>query len=139
MTKRIITAALSVIIFALIFSWFTITPSSQREPNVYYFRFDEMYSIVLIYAAPVYFLVGLPFSIFIDKFIAKINTSLEWTRYFFGLGLYTFAGLLVGAIILIILKKLIIPIFILCLFASNIYYHLHLLVSQIKRESEAQN
>ena len=92
--KRFLTAALSAILFATIFSWFFFVPSSQREPNVYYSGFSETFTLVIIYAGPVFFLVGLPLSIFIDKLVAKFNKSLRWARYFFGLGLYSLAGIL---------------------------------------------
>jgi hypothetical protein len=71
MMKRLLTALLSAVLFATIFSWISYVPSSQREPNVYYFGFSETFAFVIIYAGPVYFLVGLPLSIFIDKLVRK--------------------------------------------------------------------
>ncbi len=136
MRKRLLTVILSVILFATIFSWFFFVPSSQREPNVYYFGFFETFTFVIIYAGPVYLLAGLPLSIFIDKSVAKIQRTSKWKCYFFGLGLYSIAGALVGVILLILLNQNanlfdIIPFSICCLLASNIYYHLLLLVSKI--------
>ena len=136
MMKRFITAALSAVLFAAIISWFFFVPSSQRELNVYYSDFLEMFTLAIIYAGPVFFLVGLPLSIFIDKLVAKFNKSLKWTRYFFGLGLYSLAGILFGVVFLSILNPNIyledvIPFSICCFIASNIYYHLLLAVSKI--------
>ncbi|MFS0688992.1 hypothetical protein AB1K89_07100 [Sporosarcina sp. 179-K 8C2 HS] len=134
--KRFLTAALSAILFATIFSWYFFVPNSQREPNVYYSGFLETFSLAIIYAGPVFFLVGLPLSIFIDKLVAKFNKSLKWTRYFFGLGLYSLAGILFGIVFLSILNPKIylediIPFSLCCFIASNIYYHLLLSVSRI--------
>ncbi|NYF26141.1 arginine exporter protein ArgO [Sporosarcina sp. JAI121] len=136
MMKRFITAALSAVLFATIFSWFFFVPSSQREPNVYYSSFSETFTLVIIYAGPVFFLVGLPLSIFIDKLDAKFNKDLKWTRYFFGLGLYSLAGILFGVVFLSLLNPNIyledVFSFSLCCFiASTIYYHLLLSVSKI--------
>ncbi|MCG7335067.1 hypothetical protein MHZ95_07235 [Sporosarcina sp. ACRSM] len=136
MRKRLLTAVLSVILFAIIFSWFFFVPSSQREPNVYYFGFSETFVFVILYAGPVYLLAGLPISILIDKLAAKFQRNSKWKRYFFGFGLYSLAGTLVGALLLILLNQNanlfdVIPFSICCLVASNLYYHLLLLVSKI--------
>ena len=133
--KRFLTAALSAI-FATIFSWFFFVPNSQREPNVYYSGFSETFTLAIIYAGPVFFLVGLPFSIIIDKLVGKFNESLKWTRYFFGLGSYSLAGILFGVVFISILNPNIyledvISFSICCFIASNIYYHLLLSVSKI--------
>jgi urea transporter len=125
MRRKFLTVVLSVILFATIFSCFFFVPSSQREPNVYYFGFFETFVFVILYAGPVYLLVGLPLSIFIDKLVAKFHRTSKWKRYFFGLGLYSLAGTLVGALLPIILNQNanlfdVIPFLICCLVASNI-------------------
>ncbi|MGY4793831.1 hypothetical protein ACVNNN_02420 [Lysinibacillus fusiformis] len=134
--KRFLTGVLSTILFAAIFSWFSFVPNSQREPNAYYSSFSETFSLVIIYAGPVFFLVGLPLSIFIDKLVANFNKSLKWTGYLFGLVLYSLAGILFGVVFLSILNQDIyledvIPFSICCFIASNIYYHILLSVSKI--------
>lgn len=136
--KRLLTVVLSVVLFASIYSWFSYVPSSQREPNVYYFGFFETFMFVVIYAGPVYFLVGLPLSIYIDNLIAKTNSNSNWARYFVGLGLYSFTGTLVGIIVLLIFSQSmdvyqldVISFSIYGLIASNFYYHLSLLILKI--------
>jgi len=93
--KRLLTVVLSVVFFATIFSWVSYVPSSQREPNVYYFGFLETFTFVIIYAGPIYFLAGLPLSIVIDKLMDKSNRKSKWAKYFVGLGLYSLFGILV--------------------------------------------
>ncbi|TDL32885.1 hypothetical protein E2R51_09480 [Jeotgalibacillus sp. S-D1] len=134
--KRLLAIAISVIIFATSYSWISYVPSSQREPNVYYFGFIETFIFVVIYAGPIYFLVGLPLSIFIDRLIAGVTRKSKWAKYFVGLGFYSLVGVLVGVIFLIIfiqntyqLDVIIISAY--GFVASNIYFHLSLLLSTI--------
>ena len=130
--KRFLTVVLSVILFATFFSWFSYVPNSQREPNVYYFDFVEMFIFVVIYSGPVYFLVGLPLSIFIDKLIEGSKTQTKWGKYFVGLGLYSLVGTIVGlifTILFVIDAHWSFSIF--GFIASNFYYHLSLLISKI--------
>ncbi|KAB2487459.1 hypothetical protein [Priestia endophytica] len=136
MAKRFLTAVLSVILFAIIFSCFSFVPSSQREPNVYYFGFLETFIFVIIYAGPIYLIIGVPLSIFIDKLIKKANNTLKWARYFIGLGLYSLAGILVGTLFIIFSQHIqlleVISFSVYGFVASNIYYHLLLLASKNK-------
>ncbi|WP_066074648.1 hypothetical protein [Neobacillus soli] len=134
--KRLLTVALSVVLFATIFSWVSYVPSSQRESNAYYFGFLETFILVIIYAGPVYFLVGLPLSIFIDKLIEKSNRKSKWAKYFFGLGLYSLIGTLIGVIFPIIFgqnifQQEVISLSIYGIAASNFYFHLSLLIPKI--------
>jgi hypothetical protein len=141
MMKRLLTTALSVVLFATIFSLISYVPISQREPNVYYFGFFETFVFVMIYAGPIYFLVGLPLSIFIDKIIKKSNRESKWAKYFVGLGLYSLFGTLIGTIFLIflsqnsnILSLEVLSFSIYGFIASNFYYHLSLIVPKINKK-----
>ena len=133
--KRFFTVLISVILFATILSWISYTPSSQREHNVYYFGFLETFILVFFYAGPVYLFVGLPLSFFIDKLIGKTNSNSKLTRYFIGLGLYSFVGTLIGFIFTILLTPYDYWSFSIYGFiASNFYYHLSLLISKINNK-----
>lgn len=136
--RRVLTALLSTILFATIFSWFSYVPSSQQEPNVYYFGFLEISVFVIIYTAPAYFLVGLLASLLIDKLVRNVDRNLKWKFYFIQLGLYSLAGILVGFIYLKIFSNSMylveIIYFLLVGFAaSNLYFHLLLLVRKFRR------
>lgn len=138
MKKRLLTAALSAILFTIIFSWFLLVPISRREPNVYYTSFLNSFIHMIIVVIPVFFLLGLPLSILIDKVAEKFNKNSKWAHYFVRLGLYSLTGLLFGVIIMSIFNKStflddVIPLPIGCFIASNIYYHLLLLVSKVNR------
>lgn len=131
--KRILTAVLSTFLFSTLLAWVSYTPSVQREPNVYYFGFLETFFLVVIYAGPVYFLAGIPLSIIIDELIGKTKSNSRWTKYFFGLGLYSLVGVLVGFIFPILFTENIdlqgiIPYSIYGCIAANFYYHVVLLV-----------
>ncbi len=137
--KRLLTIALSVILFATIFSWISYVPSAQREPDVYYFGFIETFIFVIFYAGPIYFLAGLPLSIYIDKIIERTKRKTKWAKYFIGLGLYSLVGILVGVIFLFIFSQnnfhlKVISFSIYGIVASNIYYHLSLLISKINKK-----
>ncbi len=139
MMKRFLIAVLSIVLFATLLACVSYTPSVQREPNVYYFRFLETFFLVVIYAGPVYFLAGIPLSIIIDELIGKTKSNSRWTRYFFGLGLYSLVGAFVGFIFPILLTENIdwrgiIPYSIYGCIAANFYYHVLLLVSKINKK-----
>lgn len=132
MLKRFITVAISVILFAILLSWYSYVPSSQREANIYYFGFFETFIFVILYAGPIYFLVGLPLSILIDNLAGRFIITSKLLRYFISLGIYSLTGIVIGAILLIIVNQNIyFPFLICCFFASNIYLHIFLLVSKI--------
>lgn len=131
--KRFFTAALSAFLFTILFSWIFYEPRTQSEDNVYHFGFSEIFNIIIIYVGPVYFLAGIPLSIFIDKLVPKLNKNKKLGQYFWGLGLYSLAGIMVGIIFLIIFQKILLPFLICCFVASNIYYHLLLLVSKFNK------
>ncbi|SES61824.1 hypothetical protein SAMN05216389_10142 [Oceanobacillus limi] len=137
--KRFVTALLATVVFAAIFSGFSYVPTSQREPNVYYFGFFETMVFVIIYASPVYFLVGLPSSILIDKIVIKVYGKSKWNRYFWRLGFYSLAGILISVILLVFIQNNdlleAIPFTICCMIASNIYFHLYLLVSKVMKKN----
>ncbi len=129
--KRLLTAALSAFLFTILFSWIFYEP--QIEPGVYHFGFSETFNILIIYVLPIYFLAGIPLSFFIDKLVPKLNKGTKLGHYFWGLGLYSLAGLIIGIIFLFIFQKIMLPFLICCVVASSVYYHLLLLVSQFNK------
>ncbi len=136
--KRLITAVLSIILFAGLFSWISYVPISQREFNVYYFGFLETFIFVIIYAGPIYFIAGIPLSIFIDKLIKKLNRKSKWGKYIAGLGLYSVFGILVGVILILFSQSwtMYFEVFYISLYgfiASIIYYHVLLLISTVSK------
>ncbi|WP_201777914.1 hypothetical protein [Ornithinibacillus contaminans] len=138
--RRFLTVLLAIIVLAAFLSWILYVPHSQRYPNGYYFGFFETIIIVIIYATPIY-IAGLPISIGIDRLLAKINNSSRLLRYVLGLSLYSLAGLLVSVILLILFDQNIytleiVPFALCCVVASNLYYHLFMLVSRIKRNKD---
>jgi hypothetical protein len=134
--KKLLTATLSTTLFAIIFSLLAYVPSSQRKPDVYYFGFFETFAFVIIYAGPVYFLVGIPISIIIDKLVGRTNGNSKLLRYFVQLVLYSLVGILVGVIYSIIFYSNtstteLISFSIFGFIASNSYFHLFLLITKL--------
>ncbi|AIF45270.1 hypothetical protein [Virgibacillus sp. SK37] len=141
--KRLLTTILAIIVFATLFSAISYVPSSQREPNVYYFGFLETFLFVVIYSGPVYFLVGLPASIIIDRLVRRLVKRYVWKKYFIQLGLYSLAGVLAGFVLSLfsggtLSKEEVLPLAILGLAAAIIYFHVSLLVSKIRVKEKQQ-
>lgn len=139
----ILSAFLSVVLFASICGWLAYVPKVQRDPNDYYFGFLETSFFVIMYAGPVLFLVGLPLSFFIDMLIRKTIRKSKWARYFVGLGLYSLVGTLVGGIFVTLftpdiqnieLYRINFRLYLIygCI-AANFYFHVSLLVSKINK------
>ncbi|KAB2336829.1 hypothetical protein F7731_10830 [Cytobacillus depressus] len=137
--ERLSTMALAVVLFAVAFSWVSYVPSSQREPNTYYFGFFETFVFVIIYAGSLYLIAGMPLSVLINKLIRKSNGKSKWERYYIGLGMYSLAGAIVGALFIVFSGDIHWNGFTLALMwgfaASNLYFHLSLLISKINRGS----
>ncbi|MYL57568.1 hypothetical protein GLW20_08615 [Virgibacillus halodenitrificans] len=141
--KRLLTTILAIIVFATLFSAISYVPSSQREPNVYYFGFLETFLIVVLYSGPVYFLVGLPASIIIDRLARVLGKHYGWKKYFIQFGLYSLAGVLAGFVFSLffggtISSEEVLPLSILGVAAAIIYFHVSLLVSKIRVEEKQQ-
>lgn len=139
MVKRFLVMVLTIILFAVGFSWISYTPSSQREPNTYYFGFFETCFFVIIYAGPLYLFAGTPLSILIDKLIRKFDRKSKWKTYLFGLGMYSLAGGIVGILFIVISGIIdwnqLMSYSIIGLIASNLYFHLSLLLSKNNKDS----
>lgn len=127
-TSRIVIIALAIILFALGISCISYVSALQQSDNIYYFSFFETFIFTVIYVGPIYLVIGTPISILIDKLIKKINRKSKWRRYFIGLGMYSLAGI---AISLIFKGEYIeaLPISILGFIASNLFFHLSLLLT----------
>ncbi len=135
--KRFCTIVLSVLLFAILFALASYVPSAQREPNIYYFSFLEMFVFGLLYAGPVYLLVGLPLSVLLDKCMNQLHTVCKWRTYFAGLTVYSLTGMLVGAAFLVFFSPITFPlempsVVIYGFIASNCYFHLSLLFEKKK-------
>ncbi|SFQ40054.1 hypothetical protein [Salibacterium halotolerans] len=134
--KKLSVAAGSSLIFAAIFaaigSWLSYVPNSQREPDIYYPTFFDEFRFALIFAGPVFFLIGIPLSIIIDR-----KGRSKPLRYFVLLGLYSVVGLLIGTFYYVMFFTALYPsagilFAILGFFASNLYFHLLLGITKIK-------
>jgi len=129
---RFLSFLASTVLFALIYAWIYMT---SYQLGGYSPRFSEGFIIAIFYAGAIYFIGGLPLSIFLDKLIKKYKTKASLLRYFAGLVLYSLAGILVGFVFLVISGAdrdlyfdVVISVSIFGLIAANIYYHLSLLI-----------
>ncbi|WP_054709339.1 hypothetical protein [Bacillus sp. JCM 19041] len=94
--------------------------------------FLKPFIIVSIYSAPVYFLLGIPSSVVIDKIIHK---GKRFDEYLFGLILYSLAGGIACIVTLFILGQNInfigiIGASLLGCIAASLYYHLYIVVKK---------
>ncbi|GAA0444778.1 MAG: hypothetical protein ACQEWU_16195 [Bacillota bacterium] len=138
--KRFLTVILSAILFTAIGSLSSYISSSQQELNVYYFDFLETFTFAIIFVGPVYILVGLPLSLFIDKLSRQFNTKSKLARYAVQLVLYSLAGILVGVIYFIIFNPIndVLTFSVIGFTASNVYLHLSLLLSVLANKKYKQ-
>lgn len=98
LSKKLAAALSASFTFSCLYAFLFITPSSLQEPDVYYFSFFELLIFVLIYTLPIYILVAVPFSFFIDKNAKTANLS------FFKRSLcYSIAGFTTGFLFLVLM------------------------------------
>lgn len=135
--KRFLSAIIATILFAIVYSAISYAPESQREPNTYYFGFTETIVFVMLYAGPVFLLIGIPLSIMIDKSIEN-----KKSQYIKKLVFYSVAGLLIGALFPLVLlpglnlASLIVLYAGIGLMAANIYFHTFLLLPFSKKNTK---
>ncbi|SKB02459.1 hypothetical protein SAMN04244570_2960 [Sporosarcina newyorkensis] len=133
--KRLLAAIVAAIIFAVIYSSISYVPQSQREYNTYYFGFFETAFFVILYAGPVFLMVGIPCSILIDKLSELGNLHSKKNKYIKRLIFYSIAGLLVGTVFRLILMpgdnslSILFWYSLIGFAASTIYYHVLLLIT----------
>ncbi|GEL77625.1 hypothetical protein [Tenuibacillus multivorans] len=95
---RFMTAILSTLVFASVFSWLNYVPVDERVENVYYFGFWETFLFVVIYAGPVYLLFGIPSSVIIDQWTTNVQQKGKFFLQLVLYGLFGFIGLLIFSI-----------------------------------------
>ncbi|WP_301107660.1 hypothetical protein [Sporosarcina sp.] len=137
--RKFLAALCAAVVFAAIYSSISYVPVSRQESNVYYFGFFETFAFVLLYSGPVYFLLGIPLSIMIEKLAESSSTILNKRLYLKKLAYYAVAGLIVGAAFILILMPVshsatfILSYALIGLLASIIYYHSLLLFDRGKQ------
>ena len=66
---RLLSAAVSAIIFTALLCLLQYTPKDEVEPGVYHFGLGELFTIYLIYIAPIYLTLGIGVSWTADQYI----------------------------------------------------------------------
>lgn len=97
-TKKLGAALFASLTFGCLYALLFITPASLQEPNVYYFGFSEILFFVVIYTIPIYILVAIPFSIFMEKNAKTANLSFLKRSLW-----YSIAGFAAGFLILLLM------------------------------------
>lgn len=62
MKIKLVTTLVSILVFAILYSWNAYIPHAEREPDTYYFGFWETAIFVILYAGPIYLVAGIPLS-----------------------------------------------------------------------------
>ncbi|TKI56350.1 hypothetical protein E8L90_13250 [Brevibacillus antibioticus] len=140
MIRKILIALVSSVIFCLSLAFLNYTPENDREPNVHYFSFASLVMIYLLYATPVYLLLGVPISLVIDIVKRKIRISNSIFKYVFEVVVYLISGILAIFLTLIVLSggKILLDItdarrlFQLGAIASLLYYHIYIMSFLLK-------
>lgn len=136
--RRLAATVLSIILFAVIYAAISYVPESQRESDTYYFGFIETIVFVMLYAGPVFLVIGLPLSIMIDRVLE--NKKMQYGKK---LVFYSVAGFILGALFPLILlpglhsASLVILYAGIGLMAANIYFHTLLLLPFESKTSKA--
>lgn len=97
MRKKLLTAILSAVIFSFLLSlisYLTYTSDNLWLPM----------GFIILYAAPVYVIGGIPFSYLIESFLKKRNFSSQLVRHYSKYGLYIVAGVIVAFIYIVIVS-----------------------------------
>ena len=122
--RRLVATVISIILFAVIYAAISYAPESQRESDTYYFGFVETIVFVMLYAGPVFLIIGIPLSVMIDKVLE--NKKMQYRKK---LVFYSVAGFILGALFPLILlpglnsASLVILYAGIGLMAANIYFH----------------
>lgn len=106
MKIKLLTAVCATFVFALLYSWNMYVPQAEREVSTYYFGFWEVIVFVIIYAGPIYLILGIPLAFSGDAMLQRFSKSAAWAR--FGLGLLVYGGL--GAIAALIAIPLLLTV-----------------------------
>lgn len=91
MLHKFIVALLATLILCFVL----IIPNSlepQTNANTYYWSSSDLFTLFLIYVAPCMFLLGIPFSLLIDRIARRRNFSSALGRYLFHFLLYALAA-----------------------------------------------
>jgi len=121
-------ALISSVIFSIIVAATETTPVVEQQTGTYYFSFFELLIMYSLFITPVYFLVGIPWSLLVDILTKK--KSLFYNKYLHNLFLYCAGGMLISLIIVILEPSLLndfyggIALVLLGGFASVLFYHI---------------
>ncbi|AJI25575.1 hypothetical protein H8R29_28475 (plasmid) [Priestia megaterium] len=132
--KLVVAAFLSTIFLSTAYGIINLTPKSEQEPNIYYFGFTDTFVFTFIYTFPVYIVVGIIFSYLIDMMANKMQTT---KVYVSKLAMYSLVGVIPALAFYFLFTgikldyRLLFYFFALGIFASNIFYHVLLLINRI--------
>ncbi|MCP1447864.1 hypothetical protein [Priestia megaterium] len=132
--KLVVISILSTAIFSTVYGIISLTPESEKEPNIYYFSFTDTFVFTFMYTLPVYIVVGIICSYLIDMVARNMQTR---KMYFSKLLMYSLAGLVPGLAFYFLFEgiqldyQLLFYFFALGILASNTFYHVLLLMNKI--------
>ncbi|PSJ68703.1 hypothetical protein DES34_103440 [Brevibacillus brevis] len=131
--NKLLSALLTAIFYCVFLASIEYTPMNIREENTYYFSYFSLLFIYLMYSVPFLVIVGIPFSMLIEKIENRITFKSSIRRYSFNVSLYLLAGIIVALFFSllskgnILMKLLDFEGFLIYIIPSLLYYHLLLL------------
>ncbi|MGE7307227.1 hypothetical protein ACQKJG_25640 [Priestia megaterium] len=132
--KLVVISILSTAIFSTVYGIISLTPESEKEPNIYYFSFTDTFVFTFMYTLPVYIVVGIICSYLIDMVARNMQTR---KMYFSKLLMYSLAGLVPALAFYFLFEgtqldyQLLLYFFALGILAANTFYHVLLLMNKI--------
>ncbi|MFD2086606.1 hypothetical protein ACFSND_15465 [Brevibacillus brevis] len=94
--NKLLSALLTAIFYCVFLASIEYTPMNIREENTYYFSYFSLLFIYLMYSVPFLVIVGIPFSMLIEKIENRITFKSSIRRYSFNVSLYLLAGIIVA-------------------------------------------
>ncbi|MFA1511877.1 hypothetical protein ACDN41_21860 [Priestia aryabhattai] len=132
--KLVVTSLLSTAIFSAVYGIISLTPESEKEPNIYYFSFTDTFVFTFMYTLPVYIVIGIICSYLIDMLAHNRHTR---KMYLSKLLMYSLAGIVPGLAFYFLFEgiqldyQLLFYFFALGILASNTFYHVLLLINKV--------
>lgn len=135
---KVITVILSTLLFSLCLAFFEYIPLEERQVNVGYFSFNELFMIYVYYSFFIY-LIGGVYSYFVDLYFEKNQFYNKLLKYMVSFLAYVAGGILIVGLLLIIIllidgnspPLLISKFFILGVSASLLFFHVSLVLNKI--------
>ncbi len=88
---RVTSAPIAAVIVCLVLAWISTEPQAERLDQVYYMSFQENFILPLVFAVPIYLILGLPYSLLIDRLFEHVQLN-RYAKEILAMCLYMVGG-----------------------------------------------